>query len=145
MTCEFTYRRRVEFADTDLAGIVHFARYSCYVEEAEHAFLRSLGWSVHGEHEGETIGFPRLAIRFEFKQPIAFEDEVDVHLWLLRKGTKSLTYQFELRRGDDQIAIGELSVICCRVPKDGGMTSTAIPAALADQLDEATRPPLRFR
>ena len=42
MACEYRHLRMVEFADTDMAGIVHFSRYFRYVEEAEHAFLRSV-------------------------------------------------------------------------------------------------------
>ena len=40
---EFTYRRRVQFYETDLAGIVHFSWYPRYMEEAEHAMWRDAG------------------------------------------------------------------------------------------------------
>ena len=46
MTAQFVTTRRVEFADTDMAGIIHFANYYRYMEEAEHTFIRSLGLSV---------------------------------------------------------------------------------------------------
>ena len=35
--------RRIEFADTDMAGLVHFARFFVFMETAEHAFLRAAG------------------------------------------------------------------------------------------------------
>ena len=38
--------RRVEFCDTDMAGIVHFANFFRWMESAEVEFLRSLGLSV---------------------------------------------------------------------------------------------------
>ena len=44
----FHWRRRVEFAETDMAGIAHFSSFSIYMEQAEHALLRSLGTSVFG-------------------------------------------------------------------------------------------------
>ena len=37
------YKRRVEFAETDMAGQVHFSNFFRYMEAAEHAFFRSLG------------------------------------------------------------------------------------------------------
>ena len=52
MPCEYRTRRRIEFVDTDMAGIVHFARFFVFMEAAEHEFLRSLGLSVHLEHDG---------------------------------------------------------------------------------------------
>ncbi|MFO0928438.1 MAG: hypothetical protein U0736_15660 [Gemmataceae bacterium] len=55
-------RRLVEFADTDMAGILHFANYFRYLEAAEHAYLRACGLSVVLQHEGETISFPRVGV-----------------------------------------------------------------------------------
>lgn len=42
----FHWRRRVEFSETDMAGIAHFSSFIIYMEQAEHALLRSLGTSV---------------------------------------------------------------------------------------------------
>jgi acyl-CoA thioester hydrolase len=39
--------RLVEFHDTDMAGIMHFASFFVYMESAEHELLRSMGLSVH--------------------------------------------------------------------------------------------------
>ena len=47
MPYEFKMTRLVEFAETDMAGIMHFANYFRYMEVVEHAFFRSLGLSVH--------------------------------------------------------------------------------------------------
>ena len=44
----FTTTRRVEFGDTDMAGIMHFANFFRFMEAAEPDFLRSLGLSVAG-------------------------------------------------------------------------------------------------
>jgi YbgC/YbaW family acyl-CoA thioester hydrolase len=43
---------RVEFTDTDMAGIVHFSSFFRYMEVTEHAFFRSLGFSIVMQHEG---------------------------------------------------------------------------------------------
>ena len=40
MPTEFTIKRRVQFSETDMAGIMHFANYFRLMEEVEHAFLR---------------------------------------------------------------------------------------------------------
>ena len=37
----FRTTRRVEFRDTDAAGIVHFSAFFFYMESVEHEFLRS--------------------------------------------------------------------------------------------------------
>ena len=38
----FRTRRRVEFVDTDMGGIVHFSRFFVFMETAEHEFLEAL-------------------------------------------------------------------------------------------------------
>ena len=58
---EFRTRRRIEFADTDLAGLVHFARFFVFMETAEHELLRALGGEVHRRWQGHDIGWPRVA------------------------------------------------------------------------------------
>jgi phenylacetate-CoA ligase len=60
MPSEYHTKRRVEFAETDMAGIVHFANFFRYMETTEHEFLRSLGLSVHATIDGRTISWPRI-------------------------------------------------------------------------------------
>ena len=144
MAFEYHYKRRVEFADTDLAGIVHFARYACFAEEAEHEFLRSLGLSVHTPAGDHSIGFPRLSSRIEFKEPMRFEDELDVHIWVGRKRLKSLTYQFKILREGRVAAFGEVGVVCCILRPGGHAEATPLPEAFDSALEEAPYPALEF-
>lgn len=44
-------RRRVEFVETDAAGIVHFSSFFVYMEQAEHELLRHLGLNVFVDDE----------------------------------------------------------------------------------------------
>ena len=59
---EFKTQRKIEFADTDLGGIVHFSRYFVFMETAEHQFLDALGTSVHLVEGDKTIGWPRVKV-----------------------------------------------------------------------------------
>ena len=76
MYTEYRTKRKIEFVDTDMAGIVHFTRFFVFMETAEHEFLRSLGTSVATEWNGDKIGWPRLAASCEYLSPLRFEDEV---------------------------------------------------------------------
>ena len=51
----FLTTRLVEFSDTDMAGIVHFANFFRFMESAEHAYLRGCGLSVVSQWQGQTI------------------------------------------------------------------------------------------
>ena len=138
MHSEFHTTRRVEFSDTDMAGIVHFSRFFVFMEAAEHAFLRSLGTSVSTEWDGNKIGWPRLEATCTYLSPAVFEDVLDIHLKVIRKGTKSLTYRFDFFRGETAIARGELSTVCCICNPGEKIRSIPIPDFIADQIaDEA--------
>jgi acyl-CoA thioester hydrolase len=136
---ELRVRRRVEFADTDMGGIVHFARFYVFMEWAEHEFLRSLGASpgAFRDAEGHPIAWPRVAASCEFLSPARFGDELEIRLRVLRKGTKSLTYGFDIRREATEVARGQVTAVYCRVDGPGGLMAVPIPREIADQIDEA--------
>ena len=134
MHSEFHTTRRVAFSDTDMAGIVHFSRFFVFMEAAEHAFLRALGTSVSTEWDGNKIGWPRLEATCTYLSPAVFEDVLDIHLRVIRKGTKSLTYRFDFFCGETAIARGELSTVCCICNPGEKIRSIPIPDFIADQI-----------
>src|SRR5919108_5423953 len=100
----FNTTRRIEFADTDMAGIVHFANFFRFMEAAEQEFLRSRGLSVSMVWEGEAIGFPRVGASCDYLRPARFEDVLDVAVILDSIGRKSVTYVFEFTRDGELLA-----------------------------------------
>jgi len=114
----FQAERRVEFRDTDAAGIVHFSVFFAYMEEAEHAMLRSLGLSVHTYIDGETVSWPRVAARCEYLKSIKFEQVVTINVSLERIGSKSLTFNHVFKNSDDEtVATGTITTVCCQIPQ----------------------------
>jgi len=141
MAYEFKITRRVEFSETDMAGIVHYSNFFRYMEAAEHAFFRSLGFSVVTKQVDPPVGWPRVHASCDFKQPLKFEDEVEVHMLVTEKKSKSLSYEFRFRRLNaaphPEIARGKLTVVCVTRDAHGQMSATTIPKAIADQIEVA--------
>src|SRR6188768_2934214 len=98
MPHEFKLTRRVEFAETDMAGIVHFSNFFRMMEAAEHAFFRSLGASIHTHEAGNTVGWPRVSASCDFRRPLRFEEEVEIHLLITEVRSRSLRYLFIFRK-----------------------------------------------
>jgi YbgC/YbaW family acyl-CoA thioester hydrolase len=135
MTAVFRTQRLVEFADTDMAGIVHFSAFFRWMEAAEHAFLRSRGLSVSMDWEGRHLSFPRVSAACDFHRPAHFEDVLDVEVRLERLGTRSVSYSVEFSRRGERIASGRLSTVCCRVgPEPGAIESVPIPEGMQARL-----------
>ncbi len=133
MASEFTIHRRVEFSETDMAGIMHFSNFYRFMETAEHAFLRSLGFSVVMAMTDPPVGWPRVHCECDFFRPVKFEDVVQVRLKVLKKSTKTITYGFDFALEDtpDQlVARGSIVAACVtRDAESGMMKSIPIPAA----------------
>jgi acyl-CoA thioester hydrolase len=130
----FRVRRQVEFADTDMAGIVHFANFFRYMEAAEHAYLRACGLSVFSEWQGQTITFPRVHATCDYVKPIRFQDEIEIAVGVERIGRTSVQYSFEFIKGDESIARGRITTVLCRVRDDGTLEAFEFPAPLREQL-----------
>lgn len=134
----FTHLHRVEFCETDMAGIVHFANFYRYMEQAEHEFFRSLGLSVM-EHEpdGSIVGWPRVSCSCNYEAPAFFEDLVEVRLTVTRKGVKSLCYDVEFVRGETRLARGKMKTVCCRFKHGEPMKSIAMPVRFDERIGES--------
>jgi acyl-CoA thioester hydrolase len=126
--------RRVEFRDTDAAGIAHFSAFFFYMESVEHEFLRSLGLSVLGEDEIGPISWPRVSASCDYQSAVRFEDVLDISLRVARLGEKSVTYEFDFVCAGRQIATGKTVAVCCRFPPGGSPESVPIPATIAAKL-----------
>jgi acyl-CoA thioester hydrolase len=140
MACEFRYQRRVEFSETDLAGIVHFSNFFRYMETTEHAFLRSLGLCVHGRVGGRLVSWPRVHAECKYESPLMFEEEVEIHLLVRHKKRKTLTYDFRFTKlgAEKPLARGSVTVVCATIDEvTGKISAIAIPEEIDRRIEVA--------
>jgi YbgC/YbaW family acyl-CoA thioester hydrolase len=130
---EITYRRRVTYPETDASGIVHFSNFFKYMEEAEHALWRAAGLRIAGRDP--QIGFPRVGASFEFRRPLRFEDEFDVHLRVVEKTAKTIRYAAVLRKDGDLLAEGSLTIICVHRRPGEPMRAANIPEDISSRFE----------
>src|SRR6059058_5469632 len=109
MSAPFRTTRRVEFGDTDLAGIAHFSNFFRWMESAETDYLRARGLSVAWKEGGTRYGFPRVSAACDYLKPTFFGDVLDVAVTIEQVGRKSVTYRFEFSRGGEPVAAGRIS------------------------------------
>ena len=127
---EWRVERRVEFHETDRVGMVHFSNYFRYMDSAIAEFFRALDLSGPlsqywcGTEPGE-YDWPYASVSCDYKKSLRFDDVVEIHVWVKRIGTKSVTFGVSFKTGGAEVAIGQAVVVCAQ----------ALPAS---------RPPLRF-
>ena len=135
MAAEFTTTRRVEFCETDLAGVMHFSNYFRVMEQVEHEFWRSLGLSVISDDE-TRVSWPRKSTSFEYHRPVRFEDEMQCRLIVTKLGDRSITYEVNFSCRGEPVAKGTTTMVCCRM-KDGTFESVPIPAKTRARFERA--------
>jgi 4-hydroxybenzoyl-CoA thioesterase/acyl-CoA thioester hydrolase len=134
MTTPFLDHRRVEFRDTDAAGIAHFSMFFVWMEQAEHAALRHVGLSVMDHHATPTISWPRVSATCDYHSPAFFEEQLTITVAIQRLGSKSVQYRFEFSSGERRIASGQLTTVCCEMDQGQKLSSIEIPPEVASKL-----------
>lgn len=102
-----TFTKSVPFVDTDMAGIVHFSKVLCYVEEAEHAAMKAIGVAAISD----TGGFPKVRIECDYKSPLKFQDSLSVDLSLVKVGNRSLNWKFRVSANQRIAAEGSIVTV----------------------------------
>jgi acyl-CoA thioester hydrolase len=145
LVSRFLHRRQVLFHETDLAGIAHFSNFFKYMEEAEHAFLRSVGLSIHPEEDWRSPvrrGWPRVSASFDFHAPLQFEDELEIELVVAEIRTTSIRYRCRLWKDPDgrriKAATGEMVVVSVVADRAAGTIQSApIPESFREKIEAA--------
>jgi YbgC/YbaW family acyl-CoA thioester hydrolase len=132
----FTTTRRVEFGDTDMAGIMHFANFFRFMEAAETEFLRSKGLTVNWRAHGGKLGFPRVSASCDYQKPALFEDVLTITVHVEKVGKKSVTYRHEFtnQRGEP-VAVGRITAVFCRTTSPDQIESLEIPPEIRAKLE----------
>jgi YbgC/YbaW family acyl-CoA thioester hydrolase len=99
------HRRRVEFADTDAAGVAHFSRLLAMVEEAEHGFFRERGIPILTAESA----WPVVKTEVDFCGSCRFGEEIEISLGGFQTGKSSLAYAFEAAIAGRKVFSGKMT------------------------------------
>jgi acyl-CoA thioester hydrolase len=129
------YRRRVEFAETDMAGQVHFSVFFRYMEEAEHAIWRKAGMRIAAE--GRTHQWPRISAQCDFKARLRVDDEFEVRTEMAKVTNRTIQWAHTMVRGETVVARGTVTAVCVQLQADGTFTAVEIPGDTLTRLRAA--------
>jgi len=106
MMASISISRRVQWMDTDAAGIWHHSVVIRWAEEAEAELHRRLG--IIDETFGAT---PRVRTEFEFGVPLRFDEVVGITLAVGELGATSITYDIDVSTASGQVANGRMVAV----------------------------------
>jgi acyl-CoA thioester hydrolase len=131
----FTTTRRVEFGDTDMAGIMHFSNFFRFMEVAETQFLNARGLSVTWAADGGRFGFPRVSVSCDYARPARFEEVLTIGVSVEKVGTKSVSYRFDFTHDGQPVATGRMTAVYCKAVHPHGLEALPIPPDLRAKLE----------
>jgi YbgC/YbaW family acyl-CoA thioester hydrolase len=148
MAYEHTSVRRVEFSETDMAGLVHFSCFFRYMEIAERDFFEAAGVDLIRSVPGETVGWPRARADCKFMAPLRFGDTIEIHLAVRRVKERAIEYLFRIHRRDGdgkrtQAAKGTMTTVLTGLTPSGELRSMELPAHVRECITEAPAEVLR--
>lgn len=136
-----TTSRRVEFRDTDAAGIVHFSAFFFWMESVEHELLRAAGVAVvERNSDGVDASWPRVSASCDYLAPVRFGDEVTVAAGVERVGGSSVTYRFGFTHDGRAVANGRVVAVRCLMRPATGPEATRIPDDIRSRLERFLSP-----
>lgn len=134
-------RRRVEFSDTDAAGIVHFSSFMLWMESVEHELLRDAGVAVMDERPDGTVeSWPRVSVSCDYLSAIRFGDCVDIEAGVDKVGRTSVTYRFRFSHEGRPVANGRVVAVRCRLEHGGRPHAVLVPEEIIAKLSRYAFP-----
>lgn len=131
----YTTRRRVEFRDTDAAGIAHFSAFFFWMESVEHELLRAAGVAVvDRDPAGTEASWPRVSASCDYTSAVRFGDELVIVTGIVSIGRTSVTYGFEFSHEGRPVAAGRIVAVRCLMHPGRKPEPVPIPAELAARL-----------
>lgn len=107
-----TYRHRVLYADTDLAGVVYHGTYVRLFEAARTELLHAGGCHVAALQERDGIVFVVSELGLKYVAPARYGDElaIEVRCRELRRASLTLEYQVKRALGGPVCATGHTTI-----------------------------------
>lgn len=96
-----SFRLRVYYEDTDLAGIVYYANYLRFIERARTEWVRELGIDQGRVKAEDGIVFAVRRVEADYLSPARFDDLLEVETELMdATGARVVLAQRVLRSGE---------------------------------------------
>ncbi|KAF3361608.1 1,4-dihydroxy-2-naphthoyl-CoA hydrolase [Chlamydiales bacterium STE3] len=134
MAMEFIAKNKVRMHDTDMAGILYFARQFRFAHDAlEDFFEQETGTNFDDVFKKQKSAFVIVHCEADYFTPLAVGDPLDIHLLVNRIGQTSFTLFYKIfRKGH---LVGTVKTVHVAIKTDT-RTKTEIPAMIRNALEK---------
>ena len=138
----FCFPFRVRYSEIDGQKVVFNAHYLTYFDTAITEYFRELGYDYMAQVERTGTDFHTVRTLVDYKRPILFDDQIEVHVRTARIGRSSIGFAVEIhpQGGEDLYASGEVVWVN---PDQRSHKSAPVPEDLVALLEDFEKKGLR--
>jgi len=103
--------KRIYYHDTDCGGVVYYANYLKYFEEARTEFLSQNGIELKSLRD-QGFEFAVSKVEIKYHAPARYDDRVSVYAEVKEVKNASLLFYQELRKKDRVLTSAFIEVVC---------------------------------
>ncbi|HEY4832345.1 MAG TPA: thioesterase family protein [Waddliaceae bacterium] len=96
----FIAKNKVRMHDTDVAGVLYFARQFRFAHDALEDFVESEGFDFDRVFHKENFVFVIVHCEADYYAPLRVGDKLDVHVTVEKVGSSSFTMNYRIYRGE---------------------------------------------
>lgn len=131
----FIAKNKVRMHDTDMAGILYFARQFRFVHDTFEDFIESEGLNLYQMFQDEKFIFVIVHVEADYYHSLHVGDALDIHLSVERMGTTSFTLSYKIFRSLDSVLIGTAKTVHVCIDKETRGKSP-VPPKFAESLNK---------
>lgn len=127
---ETTLDKRIYYHDTDAGGIVYYATYLEYLEEARTEYLRELGIDLV-EYTKKGILLAVVHVEIDYKSPAKYGSIIRVFTRVEKVGNASINFMQEIKLGETILVICKTLLACVNL----SLKPTRIPQEMKSSIE----------
>tara|TARA_B100001093_G_C26689181_1_gene954037 strand:- start:232 stop:627 length:396 start_codon:yes stop_codon:yes gene_type:complete len=108
---KYIYKTKVYYEDTDVGGIVYYAKYLHFMERARTEIIyRQLSLSHKQLKDDHDAIFVVRSCNIKYNKPANFEDELEINTSIINKTSVRLNLIQEVKRKKEILVIAEVEL-----------------------------------
>lgn len=104
-------QKKIYYHDTDAGGVVYYANYLKYLEEARTELLKAKGVDIN-KLAGEGILFAVRKIEVEYKAPARYSDTLDIAVSITQVKNATLEFDQRISREGQILLKAKTQLVC---------------------------------
>lgn len=107
----FFIEKTIYYHDTDCGGVVYYANYLKYMEEARTEYFRTRGIELPKLAENNRW-FVVARVEIEYKSPARYQDRLRIFVTLEEARLSTMKFSHEIKKGETTVAKSTTTLVC---------------------------------